>query len=141
MEQMKKNYVYKKIKLSPRSKDKINLFSRDFYQDEYLESKVNNVNLFVDKAYPNQEEKYFLLKFNQEKYENDRLREIAKEAAKKQLEANKIKAAKEAAKLLKEAESQSKKNLTKEEDNLPPPIIEKKVETKTPKKAEESKEK
>ena len=60
-----KDIKYKKIKLSPHTRDKIGLFARDYDKDLYVENDIWSPDVFEPKAYPEQNQKYFYFKFNQ----------------------------------------------------------------------------
>lgn len=66
-----KDVKYKKIKLSPHTRDKVGLFARDYDKDLYVEFNNYDVSVFETKAYPEKDESYHYFKFNQ----NDRFEE------------------------------------------------------------------
>ena len=62
------NIKWKKVKLSPHTRDKMGLYARDYDRDLYLENDVWSPYAFETKAYPENEEKYGYFKFNQDQY-------------------------------------------------------------------------
>ncbi len=52
------NIKWKKVKLSPHTRDKMGLFARDYDRDLYLENDVWSPYAFETKAYPEKEDKY-----------------------------------------------------------------------------------
>ncbi len=65
------NIKWKKIKLSPHTRDKVGLFARDYDRDLYLENDVWSPYAFETKAYPENESKYCYFRFNQDQYAED----------------------------------------------------------------------
>lgn len=80
-----KEFKYKKIKLSPHTRDRIYLFARDYDRDLYVENDIWNPSIFEDKAYPESTEKYFYFKFNQDVYNKNNNKNNAQEAREKEI--------------------------------------------------------
>ncbi len=79
------NIRWKKVKLSPHTRDRIGLFARDYDRDLYLENNVWSPFAFETRAYPETEEKYAYFKFNQDQYADSH--DTARDKAIEELEA------------------------------------------------------
>ncbi len=80
-----KDIKFKKVKLSPHTRDKMGLFARDYDRDIYLEKDVWSPDVFESKAYPETYEKYFYFKFNQDVYSNNNSKNVNNEIRDKEL--------------------------------------------------------